>query len=151
MRSTFFIFFAILAGLFLGCWSEARAALHVCNGTAEPVSVAIAVQTPNASGTGAQTEGWFQIDSGTCQLVIDSDLDAGGTFYYLFARATSIVWAGSPAKATRDAPFCINNAGRFNYVDRQSNLCSGAGNQVQWFINEPIAGTDWTISLDTPT
>jgi len=150
MRSTFFVF-AILAGLFFGCRCEARAALRVCNGSAEPATVAIAVFTPSARSAAAQAEGWFQIDSGTCQLVIDTDLDPGGSLYYLFAKARTIAWTGSSTPTSRDAPFCTNDAGRFYYVDRPNNLCAGAGNQLEWFINEPIAATDWTITLDTPT
>ncbi len=149
MRSTVFAF-AILAGLFFACRTEARATLRVCDTTNEPVNVAIAALTPAANGIEAQSEGWFKIDSGMCQLVIDTDLDPG-TAYYLFAKARTIAWAGKPGKATKDATFCANDAGKFTYVDRQSDLCTGAADQMLWFINEPIGGTDWTITLDTPT
>jgi len=150
VRSILFIF-AVLAGLFLACRSEARAALHVCDGTDQPATVAIAALVPSASGAQATSEGWFQIDSGTCQTVIDTDLNPGGTTYYLFAKARTITWAGSSAKASQDAQFCTNDASGFAYVDRSPNNCNGAAELMRWFINEPIGGADWTITLDWPT
>ena len=147
MRSTL-LTLAVLAGLFFAFRGTAQATLRVCDASGEPVSVAIAVLTPSAGGVQSQSEGWFQIDSGTCQLVIDTDLDAA-TRYYLFAKSTTIAWAGTSRKTT-DASFCTNFADRFNYVNRGGNLCTGAGEQMEWFINEPIAGPTWTIDLDIP-
>lgn len=140
---------AILGGLFLACRSEAHAALQVCDASPEPVAVAIAALTQSGSGVRAQAEGWWQIDAGTCQIVIDNDL-VQGAFYYLYAKGTTITWSGTAARNTRDASFCTNFAGGFNYVDRPNALCAGAGQQLLWFISEPIAGTDWTIDLNAP-
>jgi len=74
-----------------------------------------------------------------------------GTFYYLFAKSRTIAWAGKPGKSTKDAAFCTNDAGKFYYLDRESDLCTGAGDQMMWYISEPVAAPDWTITLDRPT
>jgi uncharacterized membrane protein len=148
MRSTLFAF-AFITGLF-ACGGEARAALHVCNATNELVAVSIAVLTQQASGVEARAVGWWQVDIGRCETIVDADLDPG-TLYYLFAKSQNISWTGRPGKSTKDASFCTSFGGAFNYADRASNLCTGAGQQMLWFINEPITGPDWTISLNTPS
>lgn len=139
---------ALFAGLFFGACATADAALHVCNATGEPASVAIAAVQPSTNGAQGISEGWFQIDAQTCSIVIDTNLDPA-TPYYLFAKSAKIVWAGNRGNP-RDAPFCIDVAGRFSYVDRTQNLCTGAGEQMLLFINEPVTGPDWTVELDSP-
>ena len=148
MRTTL-LGFVILAGLFFASRTAADATLRVCNGSNDPVTVAIAAITLSNGGTQIQSEGWFQIDTQTCTNVIDTDLDPT-TLYYLYAKATLELWAGSPRKGTRDAQFCTNFAGRFSYVDVPNNLCTGAGQEMLWFINEPINGPTWTINLNNP-
>lgn len=139
---------ALFVGLFFGAYAAADAALHVCNATGEPASVAIAAVQAGTNGVQGISEGWFQIDAQRCAIVIDTDLDPA-TPYYLFAKSANIVWAGNRGNA-RDAPFCIDVAGRFSYVNRTQNLCTGAGEQMLPFINEPVAAPDWTIELDSP-
>ncbi|HTX55635.1 MAG TPA: DUF1036 domain-containing protein [Candidatus Acidoferrales bacterium] len=148
MRSTL-LALAVLAGLFFASRAAADATLRVCDATDEPVSVAIAVFGNLTGGVASKSEGWFQIDARSCALVIDTNLDPT-TLYYLYAKGPKIVWAGNTGKSTRDAPFCTNFAARFYYVDRPQSLCTGAGEQMVWFINEPAAAPDWTIELDSP-
>ena len=141
---------AIATFIVLVCATRAAAdaALHVCNATGEPASVAIAAVQSGTNGAQGISEGWFQIDAQRCAIVIDTNLDPA-TPYYLFAKSANIVWAGKRSNA-RDAQFCIEVAGRFSYVDRTQNLCTGAGQQMLFFINEPVAGPDWTVELDSP-
>jgi uncharacterized membrane protein len=146
MRPILFAF-AMFVGLFFASRTAADAALRVCNATNESVSVAIAALEPGTTGAQSESEGWFQIDAQTCTRVIDTNLNPA-TLYYLYAKTAKIVWAGG--KGTRDAPFCTNFAGRFTYADRPSSLCTGAGQQMLWFINEPVTGSDSTVELDSP-
>jgi uncharacterized membrane protein len=148
MRSTLFAL-AVLAGLFFASRTAADAALRVCDATNEPVSVAIAILQPATNGVQSQSEGWFQIDAQACAVVIDTNLDPGA-LYYLYAKGPEIVWAGNAGKGTRDTTFCTNFAGRFSYVDRPGSLCTGAGEQMLWFINEPATSADWTVDLSSP-
>lgn len=145
MRSTV-VALGMAFGLFVACRGAADAALKVCNATSEPATVAIAIFSPAANGAASQSEGWFQINAGACQLVVETALDLASR-YYLFAKAHDITWSGDPRKAT-DAPFCINDAGRFFYTDRVRTLCTGAGDRMVRFIEEPIQRPDWTIDLN---
>ena len=140
---------AVLVGLFFASRTAADAALRVCDATDEPVSVAIAVLEPGTGGAQIHSEGWFQIDARTCTVAIETDLNPQ-TLYYVYAKSVQITWAGNPRKSTRDAAFCTNFAGQFSYIDRPGNLCTGAGEQMLWFINEPAAGPNWTVDLDSP-
>src|SRR5580704_12800383 len=119
MRSTLFVS-AILAALFL-CSGQARAALHVCNGTNEVASVSIAALSQGSTGVEARSVGWWQINALQCETIVDADLDPG-TLYYLFAKSQTIFWTGNPGKASKDAAFCTNFAGGFTYLDRPSTL-----------------------------
>lgn len=148
MRSTLLAFVAF-AGLFFASRAAADAALHVCDATADPVTVAIAAVQSGTNGVESLSEGWFQIDAGRCAIVIDANLDPL-TPYYLYAKSSNIVWAGHSGAGARDTQFCIDLAGRFSYVDRTADLCAGAGQQMLWFIHEPVAGPDWTVELDSP-
>jgi uncharacterized membrane protein len=139
---------AVLGGLFFASRATADAALRVCDATGGPVTVAIAVLGSGVGGPQSESEGWFQINAQTCAIVIDSDLSPT-SLYYLYAKSGRIVWTGSAA-AARDAQFCTNFAGRFTYADRPASLCTGAGEQMVWFINEPATAPDWTVELDSP-
>ncbi len=140
---------ALCIGFVLASRAPADAALHVCNATLRPATVAIAVLEPNATGTQSESEGWFQIDANTCTVVIDSDLTPGAR-YYLFAKSHALVWAGNPATGTKDTEFCTNASARFFYRDRTAPLCVGEGEQMTWFINETVHPPDWTINLYSP-
>lgn len=139
---------AVFVTLFALSRGVADAALRVCNASYEPASVAIAALEPSTSGARSHSEGWFDIDAQECQIVIDTDLNPDA-LYYVYAKAPQIVWTGKSG-ATRDAPFCTNFAEHFNYIDRTADLCTGAGEQMLQFINEPVAGPTWTVLLVSP-
>jgi uncharacterized membrane protein len=141
---------AIFAGLIFACRSQALAALHVCDRTPLPVSVALAIEAPSATGLTVQSQGWWQIDSGKCLTTIDNDLQAG-VQYYLYAKSTLVTWAGDPKTNSKDVAFCSNRQDAFNYTDRPKNACTEANDEMVYFIHEPVGGPDWTINLDIPT
>ena len=141
---------AIFAGLVFACWSEARAALHVCDRSPLPATVALGIEASGPTGSVAQSQGWWQIDAGTCATLIDNDLQPG-VQYFLYAKSVQVTWAGdSKKKGTRDVQFCANGQNAFNYSNRPANLCNQAGDEMQWFIYEPVNGADWTIDLNVP-
>lgn len=141
---------ALFAGLFFACRSRALAALHVCDRTPLPVSVALAIEASSPTGPTVQSQGWWQIDAGTCVVTIDNDLQQG-VRYFLYAKSIQVTWPGSGKQGSRDAQFCTNYQDAFDYSNRPANLCTAAGDQMVWFLYEPIAGPDWTINLDVPT
>ena len=105
MRSTL-IAFAILTVLFFASHGEARATLRVCDTTTEPVTVAIAVLAPGAGGFDAQSEGWFKINSLSCQLVIDTDLtrERSTISSQNRGRSRGLGSPASPRRMPRSAP-----------------------------------------------
>ncbi|MDE2482888.1 MAG: DUF1036 domain-containing protein [bacterium] len=148
MRSTLVAIAFALVALIL-CHGRAVAALHVCDASDEPATIAIAVLEPNATGTQSESEGWFHIDAHTCSRVIDTDLNAAAR-YFLYAKSTSLVWRGTQQRSSRDTQFCTNVSTRFFYFNRPASQCIGEGAEMQWFINEPATAPDWTITLFAP-
>lgn len=138
---------ALVVGLILGSPVAARAALRVCDATTQPATVAVGVLEPGTGGTQSESEGWFQIDAGTCTRVIATNLNPA-TLYYLYAKSRILRWTGTTS--TKDTAFCINTAKRFFYIDRPPSLCIGAGAQMTRFIYEPVVAPNWTIDLRSP-
>ena len=152
MLRRFLVLAVICAGLVIVCRANALAALAVCDRSPQPVSFAIATSTPPAPNVQPQTQsqGWWQLDAGTCQIIVSTDLQPG-LRYFLYAKSAQITWAGKKSKKSTDMQFCANNNDAFNYLNRTADLCNQADDAMLWFIDESVSGPDWTINLDIPT
>lgn len=124
--------YALTATLALVLWlgltrSPALAALTLCNDAPSKIHVAIGVltmetQCPNAICE--RTDGWFNIEPGSCTTVIDGDLDTalmGTASYYYYADddVNGHKWQG-------DRRFCIDPAQSFHFRTGNGDGCPGS-------------------------
>ncbi|HET9029026.1 MAG TPA: DUF1036 domain-containing protein [Candidatus Aquilonibacter sp.] len=139
----------VIAGSFVACRGQAQAALHVCDRSPQPATVALTTVAASATGTVVQSQGWWQVDAGSCAVLIDNDL-VPGVLYYLYGKSPQYFWAGDSKKNSKDAQFCANEQDGFQYMNRDKTQCTSPNDAMLWFIYEPVRGTDWTIDLYMP-
>lgn len=110
-----FVFAALFlaAFFFAACTGPALANLSVCNRASESARIALG----RFNGTGWMSEGWWNIASGKCQMLVAGALKA--RYYYLYAAdRSSGSWPGSHN-------FCIGNGENFRVFGRDN--CAGRG------------------------
>jgi uncharacterized membrane protein len=93
---------ALISGVLLLTSAPARAELTLCNRTSYRVEAAIGLEK-HAS---VSTRGWFRIDPGQCQQVLDGALDAD--LVYVHTR-TPAIYGTAPIPQTGQAELCIRN------------------------------------------
>ncbi len=80
--------------------ASARADLQICNRMSYVVETAIAVED---KGT-VSTRGWFRIDPGSCQTVVQGEVQVEAL--YVYARALA-VYGASPLPQSGTTEFCV--------------------------------------------
>jgi len=103
--------FAALVVAFVGLTSApASADFQVCNESGEHISVAVAYY--DSSSDSFVSEGWWNMDSGSCKTPLSGDLK--DKFYYLYAESDQHTWTGSHS-------LCLNPEHKFTLYDVDKN------------------------------
>lgn len=110
----------------------ARADLQLCSRMSYVVEAAIALEDKGA----AATRGWFRIDPGQCQTVLQGPLP--GESLYIHARALPI-YGGSPLPQRGHADFCV---GEENFVLPAARRCNRPGQSTVRFTAVKPGETD---------
>ena len=103
-----FIFTVAVSAAFLTA-VPARAELTLCNRTSYRMDAAIGIE----KRANVATRGWFRLDPGQCQQVIDGPLDAD--MIYVHGR-TPLVYGTAPLPRDGEAEFCVR-AGDFDITN----------------------------------
>jgi len=103
-----FIFTVAVSAAFLTA-VPARAELTLCNRTSYRMDAAIGIE----KRANVATRGWFRLDPGQCQQVIDGPLDAD--MIYVHGRTPS-VYGTAPLPRDGEAEFCVR-AGDFDITN----------------------------------
>lgn len=124
-------------GLMLAGSAPAAADLKLCNATSSRIGVAIGYR----DGNGWATEGWWNISSQTCEILLKGTLTS--RFYYVYAvdYDRGGEWAGPNPMCTQDKSFTI----------RGVQDCPRRGfNSTGFFEVDTNDAKDWTIRLTDP-
>jgi uncharacterized membrane protein len=126
------------AGLFaaaLTCLpSLASAELKLCNSTSSRIGVAIGYKDKD----GWASEGWWNVDSQSCALLIQDKLRARFYYVYAFDYDKGGEWGGVIPMCTNDVEFTIKG------IDN----CDGRGFKKSGFFEvDTQEQTDWTVKL----
>ena len=130
-------FVALAALAQIGATAPARADLKLCNTTASRVGVALGYKDDN----GWATEGWWNIASHTCELLLKGNLIA--RYYYVHAidYDRGGEWSGNAFMCTADKEFTI----------RGVQDCAKQGyRRAGFFEIDTREENDWTIRLTDP-
>ncbi|KAI93345.1 DUF1036 domain-containing protein [Rhodomicrobium vannielii ATCC 17100] len=126
-----------LAGVFclgLALPAPANAELKLCNSTASRIGVAIGYKDKD----GWVSEGWWNVDSQSCALLIQDKLRARFYYVYAFDYDKGGEWGGAIAMCTNDVEFTIKG------IDN----CDGRGFKKSGFFEvDTQEQTDWTVKL----
>lgn len=117
-----------------GAIGAAHAELKLCNSTSSRIGVAIGYKDKD----GWTSEGWWNVDSQTCALLIQDKLRA--RFYYIFAfdYDKGGEWGGQIPMCTNDVEFTIKG------IDN----CEGRGFKKSGFFEvDTQEQSDWTVKL----
>jgi uncharacterized membrane protein len=128
---------SILAAAMLGLTASARADLKLCNTTSSRVGVAIGYKDEK----GWVSEGWWNVASQTCQVLLKGALVA--RYYYIHAvdYDRGGEWGGASFMCTADKAFTIRG------VDN----CQAQGNKRSGFFEvDTNEEKDWTVRLTDP-
>jgi uncharacterized membrane protein len=125
----------ILAALFMsGAWQTARAELKLCNGTSSKVGVAIGYKDKD----GWTSEGWWNVDSQACSVLIQDKLRARFYYVYAFDYDKGGEWGGQIPMCTAEAEFTI----------RGIEDCDGRKyKRSNFFEVDTQEQADWTVKL----
>jgi uncharacterized membrane protein len=94
--------------------AAANAWFDVCNQSGENISVAFAFHEDNW-----KSQGWWNLDSGSCARLYPEELRAKNTYYYVYAKGNQGgEWTGDRAFCTVTQKFLLANA---NQVCRGNN------------------------------
>jgi uncharacterized membrane protein len=123
---------ALAAGLALS--SAARAELKLCNSTSSRIGVAIGYKDKE----NWTSEGWWNVDSQSCALLIQDKLRARFYYVYAFDYDKGGEWGGAIPMCTNDVEFTIKG------IDN----CDGRGFKKSGFFEvDTQEQTDWTVKL----
>jgi uncharacterized membrane protein len=124
---------AILSGG-LAFPSLARAELKLCNSTSSRIGVAIGYKDKD----GWASEGWWNVDSQSCALLIQDKLRARFYYVYAFDYDKGGEWGGVIPMCTNDVEFTIKGI----------ENCDGRGFKKSGFFEvDTQEQTDWTVKL----
>jgi uncharacterized membrane protein len=112
----------------------ASAELKLCNSTPSRIGVAIGYKDKD----GWVSEGWWNVDSQSCALLIQDKLRARFYYVYAFDYDKGGEWGGSINMCTNDVEFTIKG------IDN----CDGRGFKKSGFFEvDTQEQTDWTVKL----
>jgi uncharacterized membrane protein len=115
----------------------ARADLQVCNGTQSRIGVAIGYQDHK----GWATEGWWNIASQTCTLLLKGNVPSRYIYIHAIDYDRSGEWSGTNYMCTADRTFAI----------RDVRDCQRRGfRRTGFFEVDTGEAKDWTIRLTDP-
>ncbi|MGO9547178.1 MAG: DUF1036 domain-containing protein [Rhodomicrobium sp.] len=125
---------ASLFGICLALPGLAHADLKLCNSTSSRIGVAIGYKDKE----GWASEGWWNVDSQSCALLIQDRLRARFYYVYAFDYDKGGEWAGPIPMCTNDVEFTIKG------IDN----CEGRGFKKSGFFEvDTQEQTDWTVKL----
>jgi len=135
---------AVLTLLTAGYSHSVAAALHICNKTSTPVSVAIGV----IYGGGAITNGWYNLQPKECTdfQAFDGSLEAQGqATYYYYAHSSAGAWDG-------DTQMCVDMTNLNFAFDRPptnptQNCGNGDGGAAKGFRRMNLKTKDAELDL----
>jgi uncharacterized membrane protein len=123
----------------LGTTAAAHADLRLCNQTPVRVGIAIGYKGPNDW----VSEGWWNIDADSCQVVVDGPLPS--RYYYLYALdyEDGGAWGGTAYMCTDEKEFTIEG----------TEDCVARGYQKRGFVEVDTRDKpSWTVQLtERPT
>jgi uncharacterized membrane protein len=112
----------------------ARAELKLCNSTSSRIGVAIGYKDKD----GWTSEGWWNVDSQSCALLIQDKLRARFYYVYAFDYDKGGEWGGAIPMCTNDVEFTI----------RGISNCEGRGYKKSGFFEvDTQEQSDWTVKL----
>jgi uncharacterized membrane protein len=126
---------ASLFGIGLALPGPAHAELKLCNSTSSHIGVAIGYKEPK---DGWVSEGWWNLDSRSCAVIINEKLPA--RFYYIYAYDYDKggEWGGPIPMCTNEVEFTIKG------IDN----CDGRGFKKSGFFEvDTQEQADWTVKL----
>lgn len=113
---------------------SASAELKLCNSTSSRIGVAIGYKDKD----GWASEGWWNVDSQSCALLIQDKLRARFYYVYAFDYDKGGEWGGVIPMCTNDVEFTIKG------IDN----CDGRGfKKSNFFEVDTQEQTDWTVKL----
>lgn len=116
----------------------AKAELKLCNSTSSRIGVAIGYKDKD----GWVSEGWWNVDSQSCALLIQDKLRARFYYVYAFDYDKGGEWGGTINMCTNDVEFTIKG------IDN----CDGRGFKKSGFFEvDTQEQTDWTVKLTDQT
>ncbi|HZV22038.1 MAG TPA: DUF1036 domain-containing protein [Hyphomicrobiales bacterium] len=125
---------ASLFGFCLLVPGPASAELKLCNSTSSRVGVAIGYKDKD----GWASEGWWNVESQSCALLIQDKLRARYYYIYAFDYDKGGEWGGAISMCTNDVEFTIKG------IDN----CEGRGFKKSGFFEvDTQEQTDWTVKL----
>ena len=112
----------------------ANAELKLCNSTSSRIGVAIGYKDKE----GWVSEGWWNVESQSCALLIQDKLKARFYYVYAFDYDKGGEWGGTINMCTNDVEFTIKG------IDN----CDGRGFKKSGFFEvDTQEQTDWTVKL----
>ncbi len=112
----------------------AKAELKLCNSTSSHIGVAIGYKDKD----GWVSEGWWNVDSSSCALLIQDKLRARFYYVYAFDYDKGGEWGGTINMCTNDVEFTIKGI----------ENCEGRGFKKSGFFEiDTQEQTDWTVKL----
>lgn len=112
----------------------AHAELKLCNSTSSKIGVAIGYKDKE----GWTSEGWWNVDSQSCALLIQDKLRARFYYVYAFDYDKGGEWGGAITMCTNDGEFTI----------RGIDNCEGRGfKKSKFFEVDTQEQADWTVKL----
>jgi uncharacterized membrane protein len=125
---------ASLFGIGLAVPGRAHAELKLCNSTSSRIGVAIGYKDKD----GWASEGWWNVDSQSCALLINDKLRARFYYVYAFDYDKGGEWGGPIPMCTNDVEFTIKG------IDN----CDTRGFKKSGFFEvDTQEQTDWTVKL----
>jgi uncharacterized membrane protein len=124
----------LAVSILLGLPAVANAELKLCNSTSSRIGVAIGYKDKD----GWTSEGWWNVDSQSCALLIQDKLRARFYYVYAFDYDKGGEWGGVIPMCTNDVEFTIKG------IDN----CDGRGFKKSGFFEvDTQEQTDWTVKL----
>jgi uncharacterized membrane protein len=135
----------LAVALLLASTAASQAGFRVCNKSSVRMDVSIGYKDANYGWT---SEGWWRIDSGDCQSIINGNLS--NRYYYVYAAADDREWTGD--KGQDGGYFCIS-ARKYtihsdDYLSGDNLNCSEGGFKGVKFIEIDTGNSvDFTENL----